>query len=107
MSLFVPRFIVACAFVPAMLFSQSFTVSTIAGTTRFVPGAAATATPLRRPFGVAQDAAGNFYVADSDDNRVFRVGSDGKITPIAGTGQAGFSGDNGAATDAQFDSPRA
>jgi uncharacterized protein (TIGR03437 family) len=107
MSLFRFRIILAAAFLPATLPAQSFTISTVAGTTRFVPGAAATSTPLRRPDGVAQDAAGNIYVADTDDNRVFRIGTDGKIAPIAGTGQAGFSGDKGAATDAQFDSPRA
>jgi uncharacterized protein (TIGR03437 family) len=90
----------------APILSQSFTVSTVAGTTRFVSGAPATSTPLRRPFGVAEDAAGNIYVADQDDNRVFRVGTDGKIAPVAGTGQEGFSGDNGAATDAQLDAPR-
>ena len=100
------RLLLTGAALSASLLSQSFTVTTVAGTTRFVPGAAATSTPLRRPYGVAQDAAGNFYVADEGDNRVFRVSADGKITPIAGTGDAGFSGDGGAATDAQFDSPR-
>jgi trimeric autotransporter adhesin len=89
------------------VFAQSFTVSTVAGSTRFIPGALATATPLRRPYGVAQDVLGNIYVADDFDNRVFRVGLDGKITPIAGTGEAGFSGDDGPAIDAQFNSPRA
>ena len=38
---------------------------------------------------------------------MFRIGTDGKIASIAGTGQAGFSGDNGAATEAQLDAPRA
>ena len=77
MRMFWHRFILAGAFLPT-LFSQSFTVATIAGTTRFVPGAAATSTPLRRPVGVAQDSAGNIFIADSDDNRVFAVGVDGK-----------------------------
>ncbi len=107
MSFFSPRLILAGVLLPMALFPQSLTVSTVAGTTRFVPGAAATSTPLRRPFGVAQDSAGNIYIADADDNRVFGIGVDGKITPIAGTGEAGFSGDKGAATDAQLDSPRA
>src|SRR5262249_21289642 len=88
-------------------FSQSFTLNTVAGTTRFVAGALATATPLRRPYGVAQDAAGNIYIGDASVNRVFRSGTDGKIVPIAGTGSKGFSGDNGPATDAELDEPRA
>lgn len=107
MNLLWTRIILVSAAAGTSLFSQSFTLSTVAGTTRFVPGALATSTPLRRPYGVAQDATGNIYIADDADNRVFRVGTDGKIVPVAGTGQAGFSGDTGAATDAQLDSPRA
>ena len=50
--------------------------------------------------GVAMDAAGNVYIAEG--NRVREI-SQGVVTTIAGTGIAGFSGDNGPATDAQFD----
>src|ERR1019366_778853 len=56
-------------------------------------------------FDVAVDAAGNFYVADRANHRVRRVSPDGIITTIAGTGTAGFAGDNGAATQAHLNSP--
>lgn len=54
---------------------------------------------------MAQDAAGNIYFADASDNRVRRVGTDGKITTVAGTGVAGFSGDNGPAIQARLNTP--
>jgi hypothetical protein len=55
--------------------------------------------------GLASDTAGNIYIADSYNHRSRRVALDGMITTIAGTVQAGFSGDGGPATSAQFKSP--
>lgn len=57
------------------------------------------------PHGVAVDAAGNLYIADSDNHRIRRVGTNGTITTVAGTGTAGFSGDGGPATSAQLYRP--
>ena len=54
------------------------------------------------PGGVAMDAAGNVYIAEL--NRVRKI-SQGVVTTVAGTGVAGFSGDNGPAADAQLNSP--
>jgi uncharacterized protein (TIGR03437 family) len=71
------------------------------------PGSPATSTPLRFPYGVAQDAAGSVYIADQFDNRILRVALDGSIRVLAGTGEAGFSGDGGPALKAEFDEPRA
>src|SRR5262249_39124521 len=87
-------------------FGQSYTAQTVAGTTRFKDGAPAINTPLRYPWGVVQDGAGNIYVADNYDNRIFKIGTDGNIHAIAGTGQPGFSGDGGSALKARFFSPR-
>src|ERR1017187_1681268 len=56
------------------------------------------------PYGVAADSAGNFYIADSLNNRVLKV-SGGKITTVAGNGTAGFSGDGGSATSAALNVP--
>ncbi|HEY2384210.1 MAG TPA: IPT/TIG domain-containing protein [Terriglobia bacterium] len=55
---------------------------------------------------IAVDAAGNLYVAERLGQRIFRVApATGAITPIAGTGTAGFSGDGGAATAARLNNP--
>jgi sugar lactone lactonase YvrE len=60
------------------------------------------------PTAIATDAAGNLFVATQSDlyynntfTYVLRVGVDGVITTVAG-GYAGYSGDGGAATNAQL-----
>jgi sugar lactone lactonase YvrE len=68
-------------------------------------GGAAMQARLNHPQGVAVDAAGHLYIADSDNHRIRRVGADGKISTIAGTGVAGFSGDGAAATAARLNHP--
>jgi uncharacterized protein (TIGR03437 family) len=67
-------------------------------------GAAQTAT-LKFPKGVAVDAAGNLFVADSLNQRIRVVSAAGLINTAAGTGAAGYSGDGGAAAAAQLNSP--
>lgn len=54
---------------------------------------------LSHPDGVARDAAGNLYIAES--GRIRRVDASGTITTIAGTGAPELSGDGGPATAAQ------
>ena len=83
-------------------------ISTVAGsgTPGFSgDGAAATAAQLNFPSAVAVDAAGNLYIADFSNNRIRKV-SGGTITTLAGNGNAGFSGDNGPAANAQINTPR-
>jgi uncharacterized protein (TIGR03437 family) len=58
----------------------------------------------RLPGGIAVDAAGNLFIADSGNQRVRKV-ANGVITTIAGTGTPGFSGDGGPATSAELYSP--
>jgi outer membrane protein assembly factor BamB len=62
------------------------------------------------PSGVAVDAHGNVYISennmfDLDDTRVRRVGVDGIITTVAGTGTREFGGDKGPATRALLTGP--
>lgn len=56
--------------------------------------------------GLAVDAEGNVYLGGGDgpdiDNRVLRVDPSGLVTTIAGTGEPGFSGDGGPATEARL-----
>ena len=64
-------------------------------------GGQATLAQLRYPQGVAVDAYGNIYIADTDNRRIRMVTkSTGFITTVAGNGQGGFSGDGGQATSA-------
>jgi uncharacterized protein (TIGR03437 family) len=65
----------------------------------------ATGARLSYPRGVAVDDAGNLFIADTNNNRVRKVSTDGTITTVAGNGTAGFSGDGGLATSAQLNSP--
>lgn len=68
-------------------------------------GGPATAAKLSSPQGIALDSLGNIYISDTGNNRVRKVGVDGVINTIAGTGQAGFSGDGSPAVNARFYSP--
>ena len=61
----------------------------------------ATAAQLGAPIGVAVDTFGNVYIADSG-NVIRKVNTLGIITTFAGTGIAGYSGDNGPATAAKL-----
>ncbi len=68
-------------------------------------GCVATSATLDTPYAVAFDPAGNMYIPDSGNNVVRMVNSSGVITSYAGDKSAGFSGDGGAATSAELDSP--
>jgi len=84
-------------------------ISTEAGTNAFGysgDGGPATSAQLNYPAGVAVDSSGNLYIADRDNDRIRKVTSGGIISTVAGTGAWGYSGDGGAATDAQLYAPR-
>ena len=65
-------------------------------------GGAATNAELYDPSGVAVDATGNLFIADYGNNRIRKVGTNGIITTVAGNGTDGYSGDGGAATNAEL-----
>ena len=97
--------------------NTSGVISTVVGklyTGGFVDGVASDAR-LIFPDGLALDAAGNLYIADSTNNAIRKVMADanGEITTSSmvttlagkGSGNFGFSGDNGPATDALLNTP--
>jgi sugar lactone lactonase YvrE len=65
-------------------------------------GGAATNAELFYPYGVTVDATGNLLIADSSNNRIRKVGTNEIITTVAGNGTASYSGDGGAATNAEL-----
>jgi sugar lactone lactonase YvrE len=52
--------------------------------------------------GMAVDAAGNLYFPELFQARVYKLDTNGIVTTVAGSGQVGFAGDGGKATEAQF-----
>ncbi len=68
-------------------------------------GGPATSAQLYYPNGVATDAAGNLFIADSSNSRIRKVTPAGVISTVAGNGAWGFSGDGGPATSARLNEP--
>ena len=60
---------------------------------------------LNNPQGVALDAQGNLYIADTGNNRIRKVTASGVITTIAGSTSSGYAGDGGFSTAAQLNGP--
>jgi hypothetical protein len=83
-------------------------VFTIAGTSEFGyegDGGPALSAKLSTPFGVLPDDQGGFYVADVDAHVVRYVDAGGMISTVAGTGERGYSGDNGPGKQARLAGP--
>ncbi len=84
-------------------------INTVAGGYNWVysqDGVPAAGASIFLPFGIAVDARGNLFIADSSNNRIRRVdAATGLISTYAGNGIAGSSGDNGPATSANLNNP--
>jgi DNA-binding beta-propeller fold protein YncE len=69
-------------------------------------GGPATRALLNQPENLAVDPSGNVYIGDLRNHRIRRVDAvTGDITTMAGTGEEGFSGDDGPATSAAISNP--
>ncbi len=79
-------------------------VSTVAGNGKagYADGAASQA-QFNGPIGVAVDKAGNIYVADSYNDRIRMIGTDGNVSTVAGQGMPGYA--DGDRNTAMFDTP--
>jgi DNA-binding beta-propeller fold protein YncE len=84
-------------------------ISTVAGTGAqgyAGDGSAATQALLNNPFDLAFDPDGNLCFSDTYNHCIRRIDArTGIISTIAGTGEAGFAGDGGPATQAQMNQP--
>ena len=84
-------------------------VETVAGTGQSGAtgdGGPAVQARVGNPYGLTLGPDGALYVCEIDTDRVRRIDMDsGEITTIAGTGQAGYSGDGGPARDAALSDP--
>ena len=68
-------------------------------------GGQATMAALNGPEGVAVDSRGRLYIADTGNHRIRMVDAEGVISTVAGTGEAGFSGDGGPGSTAILNGP--
>lgn len=85
-------------------------ISTVAGTGvagYSGDGGLAVNAQLNTPYGIFLDRNDNLLIADSDNQVIRKVTSDGIIRTFAGSGQRGYEGDGGPALTAKFDSPQA
>ena len=57
------------------------------------------------PFGVGFDAAGTLFFVEMTGERVRKIGPDGVVTTVAGTGREGSGGDDGPAIQARLNGP--
>jgi sugar lactone lactonase YvrE len=98
------------------LVNASGVISSVAGANRFNGDQAALSTLLNAPTGIARDAAGNTYFADTGNQIIRKIDTSGNVTTIAGSAgnSCTFStsppftqvcGDGGPASSARFSSP--
>lgn len=87
-------------------------ISTVAGngttpffTTQVGDNGAATNAEINTPEGICLDTNGNLFIADTSDQRIRKVATNGIITTVAGNGTAGYTGDNGSATFTELNNP--
>ncbi len=100
----------AVCLVPLLVSGQGLTIATVAGNGGqgyFGDNGPAVNAEIYALAGLAVDAAGNIYIADTGNSRIRKVTPDGTISTIAGNGIPDFQGDGGPAVNAELNFPRA
>ena len=86
--------------------ANSGSISTVAGngeTGNTVEGSIALGTSFRQIEGLAVNSAGDLFMADAGQGKIFKVSSaEGVVSTVGGNGKTAFSGDGGPAVDASF-----
>jgi streptogramin lyase len=105
---FLPLFLSPFLFFVLPLAAADWAIETIAGTGKqgfSGDGGQAIAAEIDNPFGVVRGPDGALYYCEYTGQRIRRIGKDGIITTIAGTGKEGYTGDGGPALEATFNKP--
>ncbi len=63
------------------------------------------ATQFFNPYDVSVDPGGTVYISDTSQNKIFRLSTNGQVTPVAGNGSTGSTGDGGPALSAAITTP--
>jgi streptogramin lyase len=100
--------ILGAALLGANVSAAEWTISTFAGTGKrgySGDGGPASSAEINDPYGVVRGPDGAIYFCETAGQRIRRVAKDGTISTVAGTGQRGYTGDGGPATQATFNLP--
>ncbi|MBV9503375.1 MAG: hypothetical protein JO323_00050 [Acidobacteriia bacterium] len=65
-------------------------------------GGLATSAAIYSPTAITVDSAGDYYIADTGNDRIRKVDTKGNISTFAGNGTIGFSGDGSTAANAEL-----
>lgn len=89
------------------LFGQAVLTTVAGGDRTFQEQAQVLGQAISDPVGLAFDSLGNLFAALRSQHRVIRIAQNGTAVTVAGTGQRGYSGDGGPATQATLNEPLA
>ncbi len=77
--------------------------TTVAGSQQGFADKPGLAAEFNAPSGMAADTLGDLYVADAGNHRIRKIGSDGEVSTLAGSGERGLA--EGPAATARFNDP--